>query len=375
MNGGWDRPLVGLMLLTFATWGSAQDPSGAVVLDQLGQPTHAMLVPAGDVIVEPAAAVVGTNNASLATVLDGPNHNDIRFELGVKFLVPVYDDNTFRNLLPGATRDFFPGLDFSSTIRPDLNIAPILQAEWDFTRNFGVRVSGYSFTATGRKDMQSSSATGTFNLDSSAELTMFVADLPEIVYRTRFEDCECLCRDRPYIKDTYLGATSLAFSLGMRYAALKQDFNANLTADNNVTANTRTSLDYAGFGLTGAFDWGLPLVDHFVLYCNQRASVLFGNLEKDAVYTLNPQTTLADTVNNHLNESRTAVVPVGNFECGFVWHNKPVTSPETGTLAWIKVAFVAEAWGGMGLLSASDSGFDAGNLFLYGLLVQAGMSR
>ena len=358
-------------VLVAAIEANAQSP-GAPVLDQFGQPTRMMLLPADDLVLD-SPNTIGTL-AAPPGVIPVIDRNDVRFELGMKFIVPVYSDSSFRELLPGTTGRFFPGLDFSTTVRPDFWIAPVFEAEWDFTDSFGVKVSGFGFTTSGTQNLSSSGAGFDNNLAANSNLTIFVANLPEIVFRTRLEDFLHFKRNE-CVKGTYLGATILEGSLGTRYTALRQDFGVTLTSSNNVTASTHSEMNYDAFGLTGSINASLPLTDRFVLYCRNRGSVLFGDLRREATYNLNPQTTLADTFDNTLVESRTETVPVGEFEAGFAWHNKPVTTDETGMLAWIKLGFVAELWGNMGLISASDRGFDSGNLFLYGFVLEAGLSH
>jgi hypothetical protein len=171
-------------------------------------------------------------------------------------------------------------------------------------------------------------------------------------------------------------------TFGIRYSSLEQNFSAKLTNGTSI-ATAHSDQLFRGWGPTASFLLGYPLGSdsHLVLYSLTRGSLLIGDNTKQSDYTLSLPANPAAGFSAVASETRTTVVPVGDFELGVVW-NSLTTSQIVATenvprpILWIKAGFAAQIWGDVGMLAAaSNHQFREGNLYLVGLTLQVGVQR
>ena len=80
----------------------------------------------------------------------------------------------------------------------------------------------------------------------------------------------------------------------------------------------------------------------------------------------------------HLQENETEYVPIGEIELGMQWARRDDAHSrllQRQKLKMVRVSAVAHIYGNVGVISGvevSERRFDRGNLYLFGLLVQAG---
>ena len=181
-----------------------------------------------------------------------------------------------------------------------------------------------------------------------------------------------------YVKDIF-EESILEIKIGTRYSSLNQNFTANLRRGNGQAVTTSSYQDFRGVGLTTALHMGTPLSDMFWLYARSRGSLLVGTNDRQSNFTVVVPGGGPGTVTNSVATSQTDIIPVGEFEVGLSWDNRQAIDPDSAgsdTLVWLKVGYVAQIWGDVGMISAgAQPFFGDGYLSLMGFTLQAGVQR
>src|SRR5262249_28992424 len=156
--------------------------------------------------------------------------------------------------------------------------------------------------------------------------------------------------------DTPLEALSLLTSIGARYAYVHQGFNASLSTGPNLASLTSTQ-DYNVFGFTAALGGFYPLGNntHLALYGLSRGSLLVGRNNRTSTFATVIRDGSPPSSPGQITESRTLLIPVGEFELGVSW-GLPIerpgrrSTPNLTRYYWFRAGAVAQVWGGLGLL-------------------------
>jgi hypothetical protein len=342
---------------------ATEPPAGAVqvVLTALdGGPAFAAAPPSGPII---------NADPNLPRVF--PWH--IELQVGFEFLQPEFSGRAVTLTIPAGSPASFPILAGSGNVSEDFNFVPRFGLKFDFPDlGFGVRTSETLMSFSGRlqRTIDSAQGSGTLNANSSLDIANF--NLIELSSLFTLERFACL-------QDTYLADCDLLGSIGARYSHVRQDYTASLTSGSNSTS-LDAHQDYDGFGLTLALETLCPLPRNIYLYTVSRGSFLIGTNNRNTHFSANLTSGIGNSAGK-VTENKTDFIPVGEFEVGLAWSTplwplRPSATPDKQyALLWIKSGLLADVWGNLGLLSATDGSnqFSGGSLVLFGFSVLAGI--
>lgn len=326
-------------------------------------------------------AAVGIAGLADPPSIFNPAGDDVSVEVGFCFLKPHWSNEDFRNLLPGDAAILFPDTNLSTDVDHEFAFAPIGEITYRPAGfDAGFQTSGYFITLEGKIEQTGGSQAAAGSLTAHSDLTIAVANFLEIAWSRTFVD---LFENKFHCADcaahSIWADTVIEWSMGGRYSSLKQNFNATLRQADAVSI-TSAEQNFSGVGVTASLAVGQPLTPRLVIFGRTRGSFLVGDNDKASSYSLNIASAPSAAVARSLSESRTEVVPVGEFECGLVWNNRDVVNVPANRvpqgLLWVKAGFVSQVWGDSSLLSAgTGTEFRGGDLYLYGFTIQVGLER
>jgi hypothetical protein len=321
-----------------------------------------------------ASAIRGHANGRTVQVVDGENLSS--FAIGFDYLRPWWTHRDFQLAVPQRFAPFFPVLGDIGHVDSHFVFVPRVRYNYYFTNlDMGFTASGEFFNLTGRLQRDLGSAGNVLgNLVAQSSLTI-VSITPAELSRL-FEVPEFFTAGKHFDK-AWLEDSVVTASLGTRYATVDQHHTGSIQVAGPGGVNVATryaSQNFRGFGLTGSANWQTPAGDNWVLFSNMRGSVLLGESRRSSTLTV-AATGLpgfADTI----AESKTTAVPVMEVEVGAEWGRdlgELLRMRQSRKQLTLRVAGVAQYWGGMGPLSAgSPQGFATTDLFLAGVSVQVG---
>lgn len=295
-------------------------------------------------------------------------------DIGFTYLVPLWTFRDFQLAAPSGYQGLFPVFGDTGPVDSTFGYAPRVRVGYQVEDlDLGVSGTGAFLNLTGRVDRQASDTRGaTGQLNGYANLTLAVVD-GELNRLFGFE--ELFPRkdpDHPAVIDSVLD-----LRLGSRYVALDQNYSGTLVGgfDRANVATRYSSQSFRGIGVTTAADWALPCGRHFAPFVTPRFSLLVGENRRNSSLSV-VAAGLPSFAATQL-DSRTQLVPVSELEVGvdYGWElaERLRRGPPRPRFT-VRVAGVAQFWGGMGPLSAGSSqGFRDTDLYLVGGYLQAGL--
>jgi hypothetical protein len=141
------------------------------------------------------------------------------------------------------------------------------------------------------------------------------------------------------------------------------------------------SQDFTGFGVTGSLGCLCRFGDcGLAAYGFARGSVMAGTNNRSSTYSIVVPSLVNANSADQITDSRTVLIPVGEFEAGLSWIRPLTKQQPTATpyapLMWFRAGMAAQVWGDLGLLDTPAVQLAASQhaLILYGFTVSAGLS-
>jgi hypothetical protein len=297
--------------------------------------------------------------------------------IGFDYLRPFWTFRDFTLAVPAAAAGGFPLLGDTGHTDNHFAFVPRLQYNYQFTDlDFGISASGTFLSLSGRLQRTVTSTNGGIgDLNANSALTIVSANFVEVTREIYLPDLVGKKGSPKSLEDLLVG-----LSLGTRYVAIDQNYTGSLTNGATPGANISTRYSTQSFhalGLTSAMNLSLPSGQDWVFFSNLRGSVLVGDNRKDSSLTVNVAGQPGISAN--INQNDTAFVPVFEYEAGVEWGMALADKLRAGDpqpLLTVRVAGVAQYWGGVGPLSAGSSqGYKTSDLFLFGVSVLVGLHR
>jgi hypothetical protein len=344
-------------------------------------PVGAIGVVGADGVVATPVTIVG-NVPVTATIAPDVEQDDaldllfgkLRVDVGFEFLQPVRSGATTEIILPASVAGVFPLAGQSSDLTHNFAFIPKFGIEYNFSDlGFGAGASGKLFTLNGRASRSVSSPAGTSLLSAQDSVDVAIANMLEGVYRFDFSwldwDPDCWFH-RPQVMTTF----------GARYSYVRQNLDASLVSANNLIHQTATQ-DFTGFGVTGSVG-GICMVGNqgLGIYGFARGSVLVGTNNRSSTFSVVVPSLPDGSTADQIADSRTVLIPVGEFEAGVTWispllHQRATATPYA-PLGWIRAGMAAQIWGDLGLLETPAVQLAASQhpLVLWGFTISAGLA-
>ncbi|MGZ0170732.1 MAG: Lpg1974 family pore-forming outer membrane protein [Planctomycetales bacterium] len=305
----------------------------------------------------------------------GPSRSQEGFSIavGFDFLQPSYSNDSFKQLLPGTTAALFPGLNLDSTVDHDYGLSPRIDVGLALSDSeYGISAGVNTVNLSGSVRQNTAGMASNDSIDAQSAINILSVNLPEVSRVIPFDIYE----------DDQIDDAIFELRVGARYSAINQLFTAALRQGSGSAVTTSSFQDFRGLGLTAAGNLSLPVSNSFWLYGNTRGSMLLGRNERQANYSVlvvdGAGAPTAGTASSTVTEDKTDIIPVGEFEAGFVWDLAEQfcdDGSEPGNMVWFKLGYVAQVWGDVGLVSAGvGQPFRDGDLFLQGFTCQAGVA-
>ncbi|MGZ0165925.1 MAG: Lpg1974 family pore-forming outer membrane protein [Planctomycetales bacterium] len=322
-------------------------------LAQLSQPVAPQLVP--------------------ATLGRSTSREGFNIAVGFDFLQPSWSNDSFQQLLPGTTAALFPGLNLDSTVDHDYGLSPRIDVGLALgSSEYGISAGVNTVNLSGSIRQNTAGMATNDSIDAQSAINILSVNLPEVSRVIPLDIYE----------DDQIDDAIFELRVGARYSSINQLFTAALRQGSGSAVTSSSFQDFRGVGLTAAGNLSLPVTNSLWLYGNSRGSMLLGRNERQANYSVLVAgaggVPAAGTASNTVTEDKTDIIPVGEFEGGFVWDLAEQFCDEDsdpGNMVWFKLGYVAQVWGDVGLTSAgTGQPFRDGSLFLQGFTVQAGVA-
>ncbi|MFT5328918.1 MAG: hypothetical protein ACI8P0_006836, partial [Planctomycetaceae bacterium] len=322
-------------------------------LAQLSQPVAPQLVP--------------------STLGQSTSREGFNIAVGFDFLQPSWSNDSFQQLLPGTTAALFPGLNLDSTVDHDYGLSPRIDVGLALgSSEYGISAGVNTVNLSGSVRQNTAGMATNDSIDAQSAINILSVNLPEVSRVIPLDIYE----------DDQIDDAIFELRVGARYSSINQLFTAALRQGSGSAVTSSSFQDFRGVGLTAAGNLSLPVTNSLWLYGNSRGSMLLGRNERQANYSVLVAgaggAPAAGTASNTVTEDKTDIIPVGEFEGGFVWDLAEQFCDEDsdpGNMVWFKLGYVAQVWGDVGLTSAgTGQPFRDGSLFLQGFTVQAGVA-
>lgn len=237
---------------------------------------------------------------------------------------------------------------------------------------FAVAASAQFISLGGNLERTVVTSAGSADLLATSDLTFLIVNIAEIASTVRAADLmgHPLFGHFAFEHDTY------GLSVGTRYVSVRQAWNASLRTGDATLASAAATATFAGLGLTTAVSADHPCSERWGLYSNLRGSLLIGPRNRKSVTT---GTDAGGAFSNSLVENTTELIPTAELECGVRYlapfDPRRSATDGTGPILSIRVGFVGQCWGKLGLLQAAPGAarFDNRPLYLVGLTLLAGV--
>jgi hypothetical protein len=303
--------------------------------------------------------------------------NVANVSVGFTYLVPLWSFRDFQLAAPRGYETAFPILGFTGHVDSKFAYVPRIDIDYYIEDlDFGIGTSGTFLNLSGRVDRQAGSPLlGIAQLNANSNLTIISANIVEFSRRYGFFDL--FPKKTPRSQAVSEADTILELRIGSRYVSVDQNYNGTLlggSTGQNITTRFSTQT-FRGFGITGASIWTIPCGKSLEPFFTARQSLLLGENRRNSSVTAIAQgfPPLVDT----LYDNKTSLVPITELELGFDLAIANVirirNANEEQPRFNVRVAAVAQYWGGLGPLSAAtNQGFRQSDLFLVGGYIQAG---
>lgn len=334
-----------------------EEGGGPLFLNQLGPPFPGAAAP-NRAQVQGTVNQIGTNSDNQVGTLS----------VGFDYVTPLWTFRDFLLVVPPANASGFPLLGDTGRVDNHFAFAPRIDYNYRFAdSDLGLRASGTFLSLSGQLNRQvGSTETGVGQLTANSQLTIISANLIEFAGEWFWDKIDKRGNERTVVVDA---------SIGTRYSSIDQNYTGSLTNTSDLTSvSTRFSTQsFRGIGLTGSVGYTRPVGTNWDSFTRSRGSILVGENNKVSTVTVN--VTGQPGTSSTIEENRTAVLPVLEFETGVRW-TTVVREANRGVrpmLFGIEVAFVSQYWPDVGPLSAgSTQQFRRSDLFLLGVSVLAG---
>ncbi len=297
--------------------------------------------------------------------------NKLTTVVGFAYLRPAWGNQNFNIAVPNGTGGSSPSLGDARDVLHNFNFAPIVQIDYRFLpTTLGIRASGWAVNFAGNLDRTVTSPAGSGALHAQSTLGLSAVNLPEA---TTYCTCPRLPHDG---QSNVFGDCCVAdFSLGLRYSALTQTFDATALNGPNG-ANLHSDESFSGLGVTGALGGYCPLGSHFLLFANVRGSTLFGTNKRNSSFSTTAPS-VASSAPAVLTDTKSSIVPVGELDLGIGWGRDIGASydQKPPPVAYLSVGCTGQIWGNTAMISAaSGPNFSENNLYLVGLILTLGFA-
>jgi hypothetical protein len=328
--------------------------------------TAAPLAPVNLVYSGPCSYQPGTENDAFCAAIAVKQPSILKAGLGFIYLRPYWSRNDFTITLPTPTGSLVGD---SRDVTQAFNLSPIVQMDLSpAVGSVGLSMSGYFTQLNSTLSRNVTGGNGNANLNASDALSLWVANLPEIILP----------------KGAVPGTSPFVFHAGFRFNQIQQSFASTLTSAPN-SVHLQSAENFLGFGGTCALEWNTPVrfckchlpLSFFTLV---RGSVTVGTNQRSSSYgtSIGPNGTLFA---NSISENRISLVPVGELYSGIEFQ-QPVAALrftrscyDGGAAVTIRLGFTGQIWGDVGMPSAvASTQANNGSLYLVGLLVAAGIN-
>ncbi|KAA5538876.1 hypothetical protein FYK55_25910 [Roseiconus nitratireducens] len=236
-----------------------------------------------------------------------------------------------------------------------------------------VSVSGYRLDV--EADAQRSFTTQTIPATLNVDYDLSIAAIKGVEYLFPLHKCFESASSSLLQNSTRLSpAHKLNFGLGVTWASVDQTYTSTLTSGSN-TAMLTSKQEFEGLGLTTSLYYQLDEFEHGPLslqpFASARGSLLTGTNRRESTFTSDPATGNPPNSVAPINvvDNREQNIPFVDFEVGSVLYATALRD-DVKTDLKIRLAAVGQVWGGVGLISAADTGpspYRDNNLFLYGI--------
>lgn len=289
--------------------------------------------------------------------------------VGFDFLQPSWSNDSFKQLLPGTTAALFPGLNLDSTVDHDYGLSPRVDVGLALgDSEYGISAGVNTVNLSGSSRQNAASMAANDSIDAHSTINILSVNLPEVSRVIPLDIFE----------DDQIDDVMLELRVGARYSSINQLFTAALRQGSGSAVTTSSFQDFRGVGLTTAGGLSLPVSGSLWAYGKARGSMLLGRNERQANFSVVAAGGGAGTASSTVTEDKTDIIPVGEFETGIVWDLAEQFCDEDtdpGNMIWLKLGYVAQIWGDVGLVSAgTGQPFRDGSLLLQGFTCQAGIA-
>lgn len=317
---------------------------------------------------------VGSADGNALRVVNGRNYGAL--SAGIDYIRPFWSFRDFSLTVPPAWAGAFPVL--ADVGHTDNHFAFVPRVQYDYylaDLDVGIGASVKFINLTGTLQRNVATAGGAFgNLVSNNSLT--IVSINPVEFGRRYE-LDGLFEGKVEGKKSFFADAVTDLSVGARYVSLDQNYSGSLEgglgAMNVATRYTRQN--FRGAGVTAAANFLGPLGDDLVGFASVRASVVAGESRRNSALAVTAAgfPGYASTI----NESKTMFAPITELEFGVEWGRdlgELLRQRATRQQVTVRLAALAQHWGGMGPLSAgSAQGFRTSDLFLAGLSLQVGL--
>jgi hypothetical protein len=309
----------------------------------------------------PLVAAAGTPPTSLITTT-----------IGFSYLRPFWQNQGLELEASAAGSPAVAVISPFGNLANSFGFVPRVDLQYDATSlGFGLGASAQFLSLGGNLERTVAINGGFANLLTTSDLTFLVVNIAEITKTVRAADLL-----GPVTQDLCMQDDIFGFTVGIRFASVRQSWHAILRGDTSVLASSDASQSFAGLGLTTAFVSDHPCSERWGLYSNLRWSFLVGPNNRNSVVS---GVDVLGPFSNSLVENKTTWIPVGEAELG-VRYLAPLDPRRTealgtGPVLSFKLGVVGQYWGGLGFLPAGphSAAFSDRSLFLVGFTLLAGI--
>jgi hypothetical protein len=304
------------------------------------------------------------SDAYCAALAAGKQPSFLKAGFGFIYIRPYWSRNNFTITLPTPTGNLVGD---SRDVTQAFNVSPIVQMDlYPKVGNVGLSMSGYFAQLNSTLSRNVTGGNGDANLNASDTLSLWVANLPEIILPTGAT---------PF-------TTPLIFHAGFRYNQIQQSFASSLTSVPN-SVHLQSAENFIGFGGTCALEWNTPVRFckwdlPFYFFTLVRGSVTIGTNQRSSSYgtTIGPA---GAPFANSISENRISLVPVGELYSGIEFQRltalRFTKCGESFAEVTIRLGFTGQIWGDVGMPSAlASTQANNGSLYLVGFLIAAGIN-
>ena len=318
-------------------------------------------------------AAVGGGDPFAATPLAAatPAESVLSASIGFSYLRPAWGGSGLSLTIPAGATGAAPITAPLGDLTGSFGFVPRLDLQYDSASlGLGAAASIQYISLGGTLERSVATDGGAADLTGTSDLSLLLVNLVEVTTVTPVAELF-----GPPGSDPTFASGLIGFSIGTRFASIRQNYHASLRSG-DATATADATQSFAGLGLTASIGTDEPITERWGVYTHTRGSILLGqNNRKSSVAATSPVP--GASFNNTLSENKTILVPSGELEAGVRFLTpirRSAADPADGPLFSVRVGFVGQIWGNVGYLPASPghARFDNRPLYLVGFTVLAG---